>query len=176
MTPKTLRKERIQKFREIIVKNKITSETGIESDFWQSVLCELADAAESRSERKTDETKGDYIPHGTAYNRGEQERPDKVAEMLAMMNFPGAKKNARIEALQSAFGVAFVVNSESKEWREFAKYAIEKQDSYGWKPETFITWVKQQKGYPDYWSCKRMRENYPKAFIQETQEEKVKLL
>lgn len=125
---------------------------------------------------KTDETKGDYTTHGTAYNRGEQERPDKVAEMLAMMNFPGAKKNARIEALQSAFGVAFVVNSESKEWREFAKYAIEKQDSDGWKPETFIAWVKQQKGYPDYWSCKRMRENYPKAFIQETQEEKVKLL
>ena len=102
----------------------------------------------------------------TAYNRGEQERPDKIDEMLKMASFAGAKKAARVDALLSAFGVAFVVNSETKEWRKLAEYGIRMQDERGWKPETFIQWVKSQDGYPQYWTCRRMLENYPKAYEQ----------
>ena len=103
---------------------------------------------------------------GTAYRRQEQEQPDKIDEMLKMANFHGAKKAARVDYLLSAFGVAFVVNTETKDWREFAKYAINMQDEHGWEPQKFIKWVKKQQGYPDYWSRKRMQENYPKAFAE----------
>ena len=113
---------------------------------------------------KTDEEQPTY--GHTAYNRGEQERPDKLALALQMTNFPGAKKAARVDSLLSAFGVAFVVNTETKDWREFAKYAINMQDEHGWEPQKFIEWVKKQQGYPDYWSRKRMQENYPKAFAE----------
>lgn len=102
----------------------------------------------------------------TAYRRQEQEKPDKIDAMLQMTNFPGAKKAARVDSLLSAFGVAFVVNTETKDWREFAKYAINMQDEHGWEPQKFIKWVKKQQGYPDYWSRKRMQENYPKAFAE----------
>ena len=102
---------------------------------------------------------------GTAYNRGEQERPNAVEEWLKMANMPGAKESARTDALLSAFGVAFVVNSETAEWKKFAKYAISEQKLKGWEPERFIKWVKSQKGYPEFWSCRRMMAEYPKAFI-----------
>lgn len=102
---------------------------------------------------------------GTAYNRGEQERPSAVDEWLKMANMPGAKDGAKIDALLSAFGVAFVVNSETAEWKKFAKYAISEQKLKGWEPERFIKWVKAQKGYPEFWSCRRMMGEYPKAFI-----------
>lgn len=103
---------------------------------------------------------------GTAYNRGEQERPNSLDEWLKMANMPGAKESARIDALLSAFGVAFVVNSETAEWKKFAKYAISEQKLKGWQPERFIAWVKAQKGYPEFWPCRRMMENYPKAFVE----------
>ena len=103
---------------------------------------------------------------GTAYRRQEQEKPDKIDAMLQMANFAGAKKAARVDALLSAFGMAFVVNSETKEWRKLAEYGIRMQDERGWEPETFIKWVKSQDGYPQYWTCRRMLENYPKAYEQ----------
>lgn len=103
---------------------------------------------------------------GTSYQRGGQERPDKVAEWLKMAQAPGMKQQAQMDALLSAFGEAFRLNTETKEWREFAKYAISEQKEKGWLPEVFIEWVKKQKGYPDYWSCRRMKENYPRAFIE----------
>ena len=100
----------------------------------------------------------------TSYNRGEQEKPDVIKAMLDMTVFPGAKISARVDALLSAYGVAFVVNSETKEWKTLAKYAIGKQVELGWNPETFIEWVKKQDGYPTYWTAKRMLSEYPKAY------------
>ena len=164
----TLRRERRAKFEEILSRfdDKLTR-----AEIEEAAEL-LADAAERKSDKKTDEPQGIY---STAYRRGEQEPPDKLDSILAMANFPGAKKAARVDALLSAFGVAFIVNTETKEWRKLAEYAVKMQDQ-GWQPEQFIRWVKSQDGYPTYWTCRRMLENYPKAFEHTTDETKTSLL
>lgn len=61
MTPQTLRKERRRKFDAVMREyygDKWDAQT---SGFREGLLSALADAAESRTERKTDEAKGDYI-------------------------------------------------------------------------------------------------------------------
>ena len=103
--------------------------------------------------------------YGTAYNRGEQERPDKLTAMLDMVSFPGAKESAKLDALLSAYGVAFTVNSETAEWKKLAKHAISEQKTKGWEPAVFIEWVKKQNGFADgFWSARRMLSEYPKAY------------
>lgn len=128
------------------------------------------------TETTTENNTRDVSEGHTAYNRGEQERPDKLALALQMANFPGAKKAARVDALLSAYGVAFVVNSETKEWRKLAEYGIRMQDENGWEPETFIKWVKSQDGYPQYWTCRRMLTEYPRAYVETTPTEKLRML
>lgn len=178
MTPKTLRKERIQKFRDIICRSEIYIQCRLDIDALAdelSMLCaELADAAESRTERKTDETQPHY---GTAYNRGEQEKPDKLKAMLDMVSFPGAKESAKMDALLSAYGVAFTVNSETAEWKKLAKHAISEQKAKGWEPAVFIEWVKKQNGFAEgFWSARRMLSEYPKAYKpQEQSQEKAEV-
>lgn len=123
---------------------------------------------------QTDEEQGHY---STAYGRGEQERPDKVAEWMKMANMPGLKEQAKLDALLSAFGEAFTVNTETSEWKKLAKYAISEQKLKGYDPQVFIEWVKRQKGYPEFWSCKRMLTEYPRAFVQnDKDEEKLRML
>lgn len=165
----TLRRERIQKFRKIITESKIYKQCNLSfnalEDELSMLVSSLADASVSNTERENDNPYY-QIPKNTHYNSGEQERPDKISVMLAMTEFPGAKQQARIDALLSAFGVAFQKNVETKEWRSFAKYCISELTTKGWKPEVFIEWVKKQKGYPEFWSLKRMREDYPKAFAE----------
>lgn len=113
--------------------------------------------------KKTDEEQGSY---NTAYRRGEQETPDKVAAILSMMDFPGAKQAAKLDELLNFLGVAFNRNVETKEWREFAKYILNERVTKNWHPQKFVDWVKAQKGYPEFWSVKRMKEYYPQAFEQ----------
>ena len=128
-------------------------------------VCSLNESETTTENTQTEDISEPDQKQGTAYNRGEQERPNAVEEWLKMANMPGAKESARTDALLSAFGVAFVVNSETAEWKKFAKYAISEQKLKGWEPERFIKWVKAQQGYPQFWTCRRMMENYPKAFI-----------
>jgi hypothetical protein len=106
----------------------------------------------------------------TAYRRGEQEAPDKVAALLEMANFPGAKLQARLDSILSYLGGALQRNTETKEWKEFAKYVDSEKQTKGWDVKVFVEWMKSQKGYdPSYWSCRRMREFYPMAFIQDNE-------
>jgi hypothetical protein len=111
---------------------------------------------------QTDEQQPTYNPHNRS---GEQEAPDKVAEWLKMAQFPGAKKQARIDAILSYFGGALKRNTETKEWKAFAENVLHDMDKKGWQPERFITWLLSKPDYkPDYWSVRRMREFYPLAF------------
>ncbi len=116
----------------------------------------------SKSINDSQETKN------TAYRRGEQEAPDKIAAMLEMANFPGAKIQARIDSILSYLGAALQRNTETKDWKEFAKYVDSEKQTKGWDVKVFVAWMKKQKGYdPAYWSCRRMREFYTMAFIQD---------
>lgn len=113
----------------------------------------------------------------TSYNRGEQERPNKVEKYLEMANFPGAKLQARIDSILSYLGGALQRNTETKEWKEFAKYVDSEKQTKGWDVSVFVAWMRSQRGYdPAYWSCKRMREFYPMAFTQKNDEEPLRML
>jgi hypothetical protein len=143
----------------------------------------LPSKVDSRTEKETIERKelADDLEekehYSTAYHRGEQERPDKVSEWLKMANMPGLKEHARVDALLSAFGEAFIVNTETTEWKKLAKHALSEQKLRGYDPLVFIEWVKRQKGYPEFWSCKRMLTEYPRAFVTPSDgEEKLRML
>lgn len=112
------------------------------------------------------ESYSDEVSKNTAYRRGEQEAPDKLDAILEMANFPGAKIQARIDSILSYLGGALQRNTETKDWKEFAKYVDSEKQTKGWDVKVFVAWMKGQKGYdPAYWSCKRMREFYPMAFV-----------
>lgn len=122
---------------------------------------------ESKTTTETNEDDFQETKH-TSYRRGEQEAHDKVTAMLEMANFPGAKIQARIDAILSYLGAALQRNTETKDWKEFAKYVDSEKQTKGWDVAVFVEWMKKQKGYdPAYWSCRRMREFYPMAFIQD---------
>lgn len=111
---------------------------------------------------KTDEEKPRY---STAYQRGEQERPDKLSAALEMSNFPGAKQQARIDSILSYLGSVFQVNTERKDWKEFAKYVDGQKQTLGWDVSRFVTWLKAKPDFSmDYWTARRMMEHYPRAF------------
>lgn len=120
---------------------------------------------ENNKDSEIRQTNTEQPPYGTAYNRGEQERPDKIKEYLGMMNFVGAKIEVKVDATLSYLAETLTRNTHTKEWREFAKYIVKMQKDKGWNVEVFTKWLMGQKGYdPQYWSVKKMTEFYPQAF------------
>lgn len=125
---------------------------------------DVKDESETTTETNNDDSQE---TKNTAYRRGEQEAPDMLSQWLAMANAPGMKQQAKIDALLSAYGVAFVVNSETSDFKKLAKHAISEQTTKGWNPAVFIEWVRKQKGFADgFWSARRMFTEYPKAYTQ----------
>jgi hypothetical protein len=94
-------------------------------------------------------------------------------ERLAMANFPGAKREARVNSILSYLGETFHKNVETKEWREFAKYVDGEHTAKGWDIKRFIEWLYGQKNFDlQYWPVKKMRENYPAAFADDVAPER----
>lgn len=117
------------------------------------------------------------IQTNTAYNRGEQERPDSLALYLNMIEFPGAKREAKIDAILSYLGIIFKRNTSTKEWKEFAKYILSEKIEKGWDVEKFVKWLLSKPDYKaDFWSVKRMMEFYPQAFLENEDIEPTRLL
>ena len=121
----------------------------------------LADAALSVSgiaKRQTDEVPAVYDAVAAANK--------KVDAYLDMMNAPGIKAEARRAEIQSYLGERLHVNTETKAWREFAKYADGQQQKHGEKIETFVSWLLgQDKFQIQYWPPRRMMEMWPQAFL-----------
>lgn len=91
--------------------------------------------------------------------------PDLIDHLLDMANFPGAKAEARRNSILSYLGERLHVNTETKAWREFAKY-VDGQQQKGEKIETFIAWLLgQDKFQIQYWPPRRMMEMWPQAFV-----------
>lgn len=89
----------------------------------------------------------------------------KMDALLDMANFPGAKREARVNSILSYLGERLHVNTETKAWREFAKYA-DGQQQKGEKVEVFVAWlVGQDKFQIQYWPPRRMMEMWPQAFV-----------
>lgn len=89
----------------------------------------------------------------------------KVDAILAMANFPGAKTEARTSAILSYLGERFHLNTETKAWREFAKFVDNRQQKHGEKIETFVAWFYDQKNDLKYWPPSKMIEFWPSAFV-----------
>lgn len=90
----------------------------------------------------------------------------KVDAILDMANAPGIKAEARRAAIQSYLGERLHVNTETKAWREFAKYVDGQQQAHGEKVEVFIGWLLgQDKFNIQYWPPRRMAEMWPQAFM-----------
>lgn len=105
--------------------------------------------------------------HRLPENNNPDSRPakDLIDHLLDMSNFPGAKAEARRNSILSYLGERLHVNTETKAWREFAKY-VDGQQQKGDKIETFIAWLLgQDKFQIQYWPPRRMMEMWPQAFI-----------
>ncbi len=90
----------------------------------------------------------------------------KMDGLLAMANFPGAKTEARINSILSYLGERFHVNTETKKWRDFAKYADGRKQKHGEDIEVFIEWLYDQPGFNlTYWPPSKMQEFWPSAFV-----------
>lgn len=130
---------------------------------------ETANDQSSPSEGNSDPSFNRVKRVNTAYHF--ENKPDMIAEWLKMASFPGAKQATRIDAILSYLGETLRRNTETKEWKEFAKYIDSERQLKGWDVSVFVDWMKSQKNYdPVFWSCKKMRECYPMAF--EEREEK----
>lgn len=104
---------------------------------------------------KTDEKPADYVIKAN----------QKVDALLDMANFSGAKTEARIDSILSYLGETFHRNTETAEWRRFAKYIDSEKKLKGWDVTIFVKWLFSQEGYkPEFWPVKKMIEFYPSAF------------
>ena len=152
----TLRRERRQRF-DVVMREYYGEKWDAQtSGFREGLLSALADAAESRTEKQTDEEKGDYIVQA---NR-------KVDAILGITEWAGAKREARVSAIQSYLGETFHRNTETKEWLKFAKFIDDKQQNSGEDVKVFVAWLLGQKNYdPQFWPVSKMMEFWPSAFV-----------
>lgn len=123
------------------------------------------------SEAKTSDPQSpdpSYILPETTPATAIQKRGDLVDGYLAMMKAPGLKKSARIDAILSYLGGRLRVNTETKRWKEFAKFVDDRQQNFGESVEAFVAWLTGQKDFNiQFWSPQRMMEYYPQAFTSE---------
>ena len=157
-------------------KNQGDSETEPQSDTQGYIQGSRKDVTPtSYSKNQTEDDSNDQ--KHTAYARGEQERPDKLAQYLNMIEFPGAKREAKIDAILSYLGITFKRNTSTKEWKEFAKYILSEKIEKNWDIDVFVKWLFSKPDYKaDFWSVKRMMEFYPQAFLENESIEKTRLL
>jgi hypothetical protein len=98
-------------------------------------------------------------------NSKPQKRGDLVDGYLELSQSPGLKRMARVDAILSYLAVEFNVNTERKAWKEFAKFADDRQQHLSQSVEVFVKWLKSQPGFDmNFWSAQRMMEHWPRAF------------
>lgn len=98
------------------------------------------------------------------------EARQKIDSLLGVAEWPGAKREARISAIQSYLGETFHRNTETKEWLKFAKFIDDKQQNAGEDVKVFVSWLFGQKGYdPQFWPVSKMMEFWPSAFVKSVQ-------
>ena len=90
----------------------------------------------------------------------------KVDAILGITEWAGAKREARVSAIQSYLGETFHRNTETKEWLKFAKFIDDKQQNSGEDVKVFVAWLLGQKNYdPQFWPVSKMMEFWPSAFV-----------
>lgn len=106
-----------------------------------------------------------------------KEANKSMDERLAMANFPGAKREVRVNTILSYFGETFHINTETKKWREFAKFVDDRQQNFGEDVKIFTSWLTAQKGFElQYWPNDKMREFWPGAFVKPLETDSTKAI
>jgi hypothetical protein len=148
--------------------NKYLHDYSVPFTVAEQFIEELADAAlEVRGIQKAEVPPELDAPRTDAPKRG-----DLVDATLDLAKAPGIKREARIDAILSYLAVQFSLNTETKRWREFAKFADNQYQEHGWAVDVFVQWLKSQKDFDiAYWSPQKMMEHYPRAFTKQTDEE-----
>lgn len=117
--------------------------------------------------RLPENTIDDNFKH-TAYNRGDQERPDKLAVYLQMLEAPGIKKAVKIDNALSYLAERLHRKTHTKEWETFAKQIVNDEQEHGWKLDKFVDWLLSQENYkPEFFPVWKMMEFYPSAFVED---------
>jgi hypothetical protein len=97
-------------------------------------------------------------------------RGDLVDGYLDLAQSPGIKRAARLDAILSYLGGKLRINTETKRWKDFAKFVDDRQQAHHEPLDIFVSWLTSQKDFNiQFWSPARMQEMYPQAFLLENQ-------
>lgn len=89
-----------------------------------------------------------------------------VDGMLELAQSPGIKRMARQDAILSYLGGKLHINTETKRWKEFAKFVDDRQQAHQEKLEIFVSWLVGQKNFDmQFWPPSKMQEMWPQAFV-----------
>jgi hypothetical protein len=134
-------------------------ESVLDSDFLQVGNLQVENRGEVLSTLSNNE-----LNHGELLEI-ENQANRKVDAMLDMANFPGAKREIRLNAILSYIGSKLGVMAESRKWQEFAKFVDDRQLNHKESLERFISWMTAQKGYDiQFWPPAKMQDLWPQAF------------
>jgi hypothetical protein len=93
-------------------------------------------------------------------------RGDLVDGYLDLAQSPGIKRMVRIDSILSYLGSKLKVNTETKRWKDFAKFVDDRQQAHHEPLEIFISWLTRQKNFDiQFWPPSKMQEMWPQAFM-----------
>jgi phage replication O-like protein O len=97
-------------------------------------------------------------------------RGDLVDGYLDLAQSPGIKRAARIDSILSYLAGKLKINTETKRWKDFAKFADDRQQAHREPLDVFVSWLMGQKGFDvQFWPPSKMMEMWPQAFLLEAQ-------
>jgi hypothetical protein len=95
---------------------------------------------------------------------------DLVDGYLDLAQSPGIKRAARIDSILSYLAGKLKINTETKRWKDFAKFADDRQQAHREPLDVFVSWLMGQKGFDvQFWPPSKMMEMWPQAFLLEAQ-------
>jgi hypothetical protein len=93
-------------------------------------------------------------------------RGDLVDGYLDLAQSPGIKRMVRIDSILSYLGGKLKVNTETKRWKDFAKFVDDRQQAHHEPLDIFISWLTRQKNFDiQFWPPSKMQEMWPQAFM-----------
>jgi hypothetical protein len=102
-----------------------------------------------------------------ALTEEEKARANRFVDgMLELSQSPGIKRMARIDSILSYLGGKLQINTETKRWKEFAKFVDDRQQAHNQRVDVFVSWLTSQKNFDiQFWPPSKMQEMWPQAFV-----------
>jgi hypothetical protein len=96
---------------------------------------------------------------------------DLVDGFLDLAQSPGIKRDARIDSILSYLGGKLKINTETKRWKDFARFADDRQQAHHEPLDVFVSWVMRHKNFDiQFWPPSKMQEMWPQAFLAAAEE------